>query len=38
MERWAAIEDFEDYEVSDLGRVRRKHATPARAEKIRGLK
>jgi hypothetical protein len=28
MERWAAIEDFEDYEVSDLGRVRRKHATP----------
>jgi len=28
MERWKIVEGFEDYEVSDLGRVRRKTATP----------
>jgi hypothetical protein len=27
MEQWKTIAGFEDYEVSDLGRVRRKHAT-----------
>jgi hypothetical protein len=27
MERWKTIENFEAYEVSDLGRVRRKEAT-----------
>ena len=28
MEQWKTIPEFEEYEISDLGRVRRKHATP----------
>jgi hypothetical protein len=28
MEQWKTIPEFEEYEISDLGRVRRKYATP----------
>ena len=34
MEKWKAIEDFEAYEVSNLGRVRRKQATAHHPGKV----
>ena len=34
MENWKAIEGFSNYEVSNLGRVRRKQATPHHPDKV----
>ncbi len=34
MENWKIIEDFEQYEISNLGRVRRKQASPYHPGKV----